>query len=403
MEGLLGKLIISLTATVLVLSGTPLPNNQKIYQPKVVKKVFKKLPKYSPKSSNQKLKNIISEIERIGNMFIGSDHYDRLEKAIKELADSGSVDKKEIDQVKKMISKLNYDRGNMKEKKSATEQKRDDIKFALRDKFINLEREVKQIIDNKIAIGPDHFARLKQQLDELYVSDSFGEEELARLKQLLTFIRYFEKESGIMQYAGSENCKNIKELILTHDITDFSKVRSIGAPGADGGPKDKYKGHSFINTDHQRVSVYAPVEIVLESGSHYVGVEGVPQYILNFRVKDFCKVLLRFDHVTEPVESIRRVLSATPKPFEDTTSDLVSEEITFKAGERIGYTTGTPPPNGAGNWDFGLYDMSKPGSLAAMGAYGQHAHAVCSWDFYPPEKRDVYKKMMDGRKFVCDF
>lgn len=399
MDGVFVKLTSSLLASLFVLFGGLTQPKQKPPQQRIVKRHAAR-PTFN--AGNEKLKNAISEMRRLDSMFIGGDHYARLEKIIAETANDPSVKREDVDLARKMLSRLNYDKGNVRDKVVFGE-KRDDAKFATRDKFMHLESEVRRIIELKMAIGPGHIAQLNQQLSELSATGLFEEREIARLKQSIAAIRYFDQESGVLQYAGAENCKNINELILTHDITDFGQVRTISAPGAYGGPKDKYKGHSFINTDHKRVPVYAPVEIILESGSHYVGVEGVPQYILNFRVKGFCKVALRFDHVTEPVDSIRKVLSSAPKPFEDTTSDLVSEEFTFQAGEQIGYTTGTPWPNGAGNWDFGLYDMSKLGPLGGMGAYGQHAYAVCSWDFYAPNKKAYYKTIMDGAKFVCDY
>jgi hypothetical protein len=53
--------------------------------------------------------------------------------------------------------------------------------------------------------------------------------------------------------------------------------------------------------------------------------------------------------------------------------------------------------------DFGLYNLCEDGPLAKTDAYGMNKHAVCWVDYYSPEKRDFYKKLLRGPTTVCKF
>jgi len=193
----------------------------------------------------------------------------------------------------------------------------------------------------------------------------------------------------------TKTCTNT-DPVLTADITDFSNVQKITAPGSPSseGPK----GHSFIWTENERVPVYAPVDAVLENGAYYTAGDGATQYILNFRIKNICDFVFRFDHIDETVDSVRNVFPLTPRPTEDTRGEPPTTEISFSAGELIGYTRGTRQ---AGNWDFGLYNLAKKGALAD--SYGMHSYSVCWVDFYSSEKQTQYRSLLEGSKLVCSF
>lgn len=187
---------------------------------------------------------------------------------------------------------------------------------------------------------------------------------------------------------------------LTADITDFAKIRMITAPGS--GSSEGPKGHSFIWTDGARVPVYAPVAGVYDSGSlskDHPTPESKAQYLLFFRVKGSCGYQFKFDHIDEPVESIRSQLLSEPK-ISDSRGTPATNPVEFNAGELIGYTSGNIP---SGNWDFGLYNMNKEGALKAHGCSATHCNSVCWPDFYAVGKREAYRKLLDGPKLVCGF
>ena len=194
-------------------------------------------------------------------------------------------------------------------------------------------------------------------------------------------------------------CAGAPPPVLTHDITDLSKVQNITAPGSTSfeGPK----GHSFINTLHARVPLYAPAAAIYDSGSYTKdSPESPAQYLLFFRVKDGCGYQFKFDHADELVPALTAELFPAPPKVADSRPAPATKLIEFAAGELIGYTTGTPQ---AGNWDFGLYNMNEEGKLAAHGSYGTHRHSVCWPDYFTADKKAVYRRLLEGPRLVCSF
>ena len=163
----------------------------------------------------------------------------------------------------------------------------------------------------------------------------------------------------------------------------MSKVNYIGPPPTMGaGPS--LKPHSYIGTDHARVPVYAPADMTLETGAYF---EGGP-YGLDFRVS--CEVTLRFGHITEPVDEIRAVFPATPAPANDSRSQQITRKVSFKAGELVGYTTGT---SAAGNWDYGVYNSTVRNRYADDPAWNNsttYTTAVCPFDYFSAAMRAAY-------------
>ena len=206
-------------------------------------------------------------------------------------------------------------------------------------------------------------------------------------------------ETEAAKAAAKKACAETVPPVLTADITDLSKVQNITAPGSSS--REGPKGHSFINTNHARVPLYAPVAAIYDSGSYTKdSPESPAQYLLFFRVKEGCGFQFKFDHADEIVPSLTdELFTATPKVADSRTAPT-TKTIEFAAGELIGYTRGTPQ---AGNWDFGLYNMNEEGKLAAHGSYATHRYSVCWPDFYSPEKKERYRKLLEGPRLVCSF
>ena len=121
--------------------------------------------------------------------------------------------------------------------------------------------------------------------------------------------------------------------------------------------------------------------MTLESGSHYVG----GPYMVEFRVS--CEVKVRFGHITEPIEAIKKTLPSEPK------TDSRTEELSplaFAAGDLIGYTTGTDL---AGNWDFGVYNSTVRNRYTDDPAWNNsttYTTAVCPFDYFPAGMKSAY-------------
>src|SRR3989344_1050268 len=265
----------------------------------------------------------------------------------------------------------------------------------LGQQFQLLEGEVMGAKQNKSLFNLEHANRILKDLVNLE-NKGYSKTETDKLRQIVYQLTPdFNKTSNTQP--SSQNCIKANPTLIA-DITDFSKIQKITAPGTDSseGPK----GHSFVWTGGQRVPVYAPVDMVLDSGSYVKDNADAPaQYILWFLVKGYCDFQVKFDHIDEPIESIRQNFSSIPK-IADSRGIYVANKVEFKAGQLLGYTKGN---TSSGNWDFGLYDMSKEGLLAKYGPQGSHRTAVCWVDFYSPAKKELYRRLLEGPKLLCSF
>ncbi|MBU6431265.1 hypothetical protein KGQ29_02720 [Patescibacteria group bacterium] len=145
------------------------------------------------------------------------------------------------------------------------------------------------------------------------------------------------------------------------------------------------KTHSYINTQSMNAPIYAPVDMELIKGAHYVG----GPYSLDFRVS--CEVMLRLAHITNPAPKIKAAFPAEPQ--NGSTDNQVNPPIAFKAGELVGYSGG-PPYTPAIGFDFGVYNSSTPNRFAAEPdkyTSSIYTTAVCPFDYFTPAVRDEYK------------
>src|SRR3989344_9590908 len=172
---------------------------------------------------------------------------------------------------------------------------------------------------------------------------------------------------------------NTSPIFIAH-ITDMSKGSYVVAPPTMGsGPS--LKPHGYIGTNGARVPVYAPVAMTVKAGSHYVG----GPYMFEFQIS--CEVTLRFGHITDPVDALKKLLPAEPK--EDSRTQELSG-VSFVAGELIGYTIGTSM---AGNWDFGVYNAMVRNRYADDPDWNNssvYTTAVCPFDYFTSDLKAAY-------------
>lgn len=168
--------------------------------------------------------------------------------------------------------------------------------------------------------------------------------------------------------------------IFTEHITDMSKVKYIVPPPTMGaGPS--LKPHGYIGTEGKKVPIYAPVNMKVKSGSHYIG----GPYSLNFEVS--CEVTVHFGHVTDPIDSFKNLLPTEPKT-DSRTQELSG--VSFLAGDLIAYTTGTSQ---AGNWDFGVYNSATSNRYASDPDWNNsssYTTAVCPFEYFTSNLKEAY-------------
>ena len=267
-------------------------------------------------------------------------------------------------------------------------------------KMVGLEREITVLFQSGNVIGLEHYARLSDGLNtEVTAGADMG--IIGKLRKMLDALNP-DKVASISSSSPSSSTPTCEDNIkpqLVRDITDFPKIQKITAPGSSSseGPK----GHSFVWTNHEKVPVYAPIMMTLDSGTYVKdNAESPAQYLLFFIVKNNCNYQVKFDHIDEPIPAIKELLPTTPAVADSRTQN-VSKKIEFQAGDLIGHTAGNLQ---SGNWDFGLYNMKEKGVLGTQySSYGVHGYAVCWVDFYAPEKQTQYRQLLDGPKLLCSF
>jgi len=202
----------------------------------------------------------------------------------------------------------------------------------------------------------------------------------------IAFIAFFvtsKKQSSFPSF--KKGCKSNKGPFFTHHITDLTRVKLVQPPG---GIEDWEKGkilksHTYIVVDG-KVPVYAPIDSIATEGVYYTE-EEMNQYSIFFDVS--CEFFYLFDHIQEPVEKLK---NAFQKPPSLDTRTYSIGPVEFKAGELIGYSTGT---RFAHHFDFGVYDRTHRHNLEDLKGIEvseRDAWALCPFDFFPEEQKQEY-------------
>ena len=162
-------------------------------------------------------------------------------------------------------------------------------------------------------------------------------------------------------------------------------------------------GRDQNNQPHE-VPVYAPVDSKLTMVTFYIepthneqGVlVDVEQYSLSFEVS--CEVSYEYDHILRLAENIAAV--APSVPAESTRNTGLRQSLSVKAGDLIGYTTGTA---GAHNWDFVFNNSSKRNEFANQERYentgdlgGGVVTSDCPYDYHSEDVRNEYYSLLNG-------
>lgn len=257
----------------------------------------------------------------------------------------------------------------------------------IQQQFAILEGEIRNAQEKKSFFSPEHTTKILSDLTSLE-RRGYSKSEVERLRRIVydfsphlqDQIKQNQVTSSTYVSAAQFNCQSNPSPVFTNGITDISRINYIGPPPTMGaGPS--LKTHSYIGTDHARVPVYAPATMTLESGSHYAG----GPYMMEFRVS--CEVKVRFGHITEPVEAIKKLLPTEPKQ-DSRTEELAP--IVFAAGDLVGYTTGTDV---AGNWDFGVYNSTVRNRYADDPSWSNsttYTTAVCPFDYFHVSLKSAY-------------
>jgi hypothetical protein len=193
-------------------------------------------------------------------------------------------------------------------------------------------------------------------------------------------------------YFSGVPCISNPKVQFTNDFTEVEKISSVEPTIITPGNS---RHRAWLNISSGKVAIYAPVDSELVNGV-YKNARGAIDYDLHFQVT--CEIWYLINHVIEPVDKIKNAFPKTPQtdtrigpPFKET--------IKVKAGELLGYTTGTPL---ARNFDFGVFDLNHfneglPGDEGMK--YGKEANFICPFDVLPKDiKEKYYKKIISKEK-----
>lgn len=192
-------------------------------------------------------------------------------------------------------------------------------------------------------------------------------------------------------YLGVPCSSNIK-VQFTHDFTEMDKISSVEPTIVTPGNS---RHRAWLNISTGKVPVYAPVDSELVNGV-YKNAKGALDYDLHFQVS--CEIWYLINHVTDPVEKIKNVFPKTPQT-DTKTNPPFKEVVKVKAGELLGYTTGTP---NAHNFDFGVFDLNhfNEGLPTDGGSkYGKEINFICPFDVLPESiMKSYYSKIINSEK-----
>jgi len=207
------------------------------------------------------------------------------------------------------------------------------------------------------------------------------------------------KNIGIEENFEEVDCE---KPIFTEYFVDPSYVQKVSPIGTVHGSGQYTVRRSYVgfkyDLDIDKIPVYAPTEIVLTYGSHYIDPDGIviegylSDYALNFDVG--CGVTMSFSHLKEVVGSIAQQL---PEAGQDSSGKQLNS-IKFEAGDLVGYSILS---EGSPGIDFIVEDQYVVNQFANQarqeaGPGSNLLHAVCPYDFYRGEKKDAYYNLIGG-------
>ena len=243
--------------------------------------------------------------------------------------------------------------------------------------YLGLWQEM-NIIREGGEVSPERYQEILLLFEKLS-NEGYDATKVRALKE--TFVRTVKlPDQTPSQEAPAQSCASNRNPVFTSHITDVDKIANVVTPPVI--IAGSLKTHSYVETQKQRVPVYAPADMTLVTGAFYTA----GPYWLGFEVT--CEITLRFAHITEPLQEIKDLFPDTPS--QDSRDQQLKGTIAFKAGDLIGYTTGTSQ---AGNWDFGVYDSGSSNRYAGSAEWGNswvYTTAVCPYDFFSPELKQVY-------------
>lgn len=153
---------------------------------------------------------------------------------------------------------------------------------------------------------------------------------------------------------------------------DVSLASSVLYPGQTrGGDYKPHGGLRFDGKKNQDITVRAPFDAKLISGSRYIEA-GEVQYLFTF--VNSCGIVYRLDHLLTLAPAVQKVAGTLPAATEDSRTTKFEQPIIIKSGETIATAVGHTKPATNVSFDFGLYDVRAQNDASHNPAFA-NAHA----------------------------
>ncbi|OGH20165.1 MAG: hypothetical protein A3D74_02650 [Candidatus Levybacteria bacterium RIFCSPHIGHO2_02_FULL_37_13] len=172
---------------------------------------------------------------------------------------------------------------------------------------------------------------------------------------------------------------------FTHHFTDIAIIDSIVPPIF---RNSKGIMPTMLINITGRAPLYMPANGKLVQGSYH-NEEGAQFYMWEIDIG--CNVTVVFDHVTEPMEKVKRLFPSAPR--DDSQTDFFETPLEMAAGELVGYTTGSV---NAHNWNFAVYNASEKNYLWETGEFSdrpKYYTQVCPFKYYDRSMAQDYEKL----------
>lgn len=201
----------------------------------------------------------------------------------------------------------------------------------------------------------------------------------------------------------TDTCKQQDNAMFTHDFTEVSKLKLIEPPVIDGNNIRDRSWPAIDTSKTDKVAIYAPADVQVTSGVYKVAHEGENYYDYDFWFQLSCDRWFFINHISDPVDKLKHLLPDKPitsgangaSPTANRTD--INPPVSFKAGELLGYTTGTGGPH---NFDLGVFDQKHKNVLPAGSGYdngdNREQHFICSFDLFPANIKAQYYSLLSA-------
>lgn len=220
---------------------------------------------------------------------------------------------------------------------------------------------------------------------------SAGYQPIANITNQSTELNTITSQTKINSYLGVP-CISNQYPKFTHDLTESDNILKI-TPNSLVANKSQDRAFLWIDTAKMdKVPIYAPVDADLVGGVYKISKNiDTIDYDLHFQVS--CEVWFFINHISAPIEKIKSLFPDKPTT---STNNLTSVNplMHFKAGELIGYTTGTAQ---AHNFDFAVFDLNHTNMFIGQGGSTdlRFKNFICPFDLFPEELKSRYYQKLE--------